>query len=478
MSLLTHQGYEHDIAISYAHFDNRIIDKQWVSSFHSKLYDRLISFDTRIKIWRDERISGNEYFDLTLKEIFTSTGLLISCVSRNYIKSEYCQQEISYFYTQIQEKNDHFGLLINNKSRLFNILVYDLPREEWPEPLTGREGYCFYDDLGFPLSVDHPTFDRQIKILAKDIWELLSYMYRGKPRKEIFFANSPPNVESYRETLEDELRLRFRLRPDEPLPIIENLHREQVSNILKRACGSIHLFGRNSDDKTPGNIFWDTNKECSICQAEEALNSPAPQFIWYPSSSGTTERMIQCEQEFIITLTNAMKNGELNLGTVNKELAIIEGSPSNICCEVRRWVDKLNEQEVENNFWLVDAKPGEHLEKFKLKKAIENNALQVLNYQRSDDLLDALKKCCRYILVIKDSPATSIGRLQEVVKQIQQIANMYKVGIFISKEGKPLFESQKEILRSFEENEVIIYDENANGFNSINSMTYFIEKLK
>jgi len=63
--------YDFDIFISYAHLDNPPLpdnNSGWVDHFHKELQitlDRRVGKSQKIKIWRDNKLDGNQVFDQT-----------------------------------------------------------------------------------------------------------------------------------------------------------------------------------------------------------------------------------------------------------------------------------------------------------------------------------------------------------------------------------------------------------------------------
>ena len=90
--------FEKDVFISYAHMDNVPIDQGaegWITDFHKLLETRLeqtIGHD--VKIWRDERLTGNTEFTPEIESQFPSLKVMVSVITPRYISSDWCRKEL------------------------------------------------------------------------------------------------------------------------------------------------------------------------------------------------------------------------------------------------------------------------------------------------------------------------------------------------------------------------------------------------
>ena len=96
-----------DLFISYAHIDDLPISedqKGWITEFQRILENRLAQLmGEKPKIWRDQKLSGSDIFDEQIVEQFKNTKLMVSILSPRYIKSEWCNKEITEFYKNAEE---------------------------------------------------------------------------------------------------------------------------------------------------------------------------------------------------------------------------------------------------------------------------------------------------------------------------------------------------------------------------------------
>ena len=111
-------SFDQDAFISYAHIDNEPLtpgQKGWVSQFHATLQAMLSQrLGEKARIWRDEKLDGNDVFADEIVEQFAKTALLVSIFSPRYVRSEWCTRELRKF-CEVAARNG--GVTIGNKSR-------------------------------------------------------------------------------------------------------------------------------------------------------------------------------------------------------------------------------------------------------------------------------------------------------------------------------------------------------------------------
>jgi TIR domain-containing protein len=168
-------GFKHDIFISYAHLDQGA--DEWVSRFHSRMEAELKRLTGRdLNIWRDLQLERNQLFDQTIKAAVEGAGLLLALNSYAHKDSDYCQQEVQWFYDRAQK--DGWGLSIGDRKRIFNALLNNLTPGEWHPAFGGASGYPFYehipgDDIALPCDPDSAEFKAFIRVLARDLFRTL-----------------------------------------------------------------------------------------------------------------------------------------------------------------------------------------------------------------------------------------------------------------------------------------------------------------
>jgi len=71
------------------------------------------------KIWRDEKLQGNDVFSNEIVAQFKQSAVLVSVVTSRYLNSEWCTREAREFCESAQQTG---GLVVGNKSRVFKVI--------------------------------------------------------------------------------------------------------------------------------------------------------------------------------------------------------------------------------------------------------------------------------------------------------------------------------------------------------------------
>jgi hypothetical protein len=177
-------GYDHDIFISYAHHDNYGFGGRpgWVDVFEDWLFNWLHKRRglADLRILRDKkRMHGNTVFDDANQNALDSSALFLALTSRNYLQSDYCRKELRRYHQYHGRQSG--GLRAGDSSRLFNILLHNIPHPKWPEEFQGTSGFPMNDadsaeTLGEFTSPDDSAFERQMRPIADAIEDLIRKM--------------------------------------------------------------------------------------------------------------------------------------------------------------------------------------------------------------------------------------------------------------------------------------------------------------
>ncbi len=94
-------SFNKDLFISYAHIDNKPLtpgQQGWISRFHASL-EALLSMRLghTAKIWRDDKLQGNDVFADEIISQFTQTAVLVSILTPRYLNSDWCTREAREF---------------------------------------------------------------------------------------------------------------------------------------------------------------------------------------------------------------------------------------------------------------------------------------------------------------------------------------------------------------------------------------------
>ena len=288
--------FDKQLFISYAHLDNKVAQGMkdgWVSRFHVALEDVLNTRrGGRQKIWRDERLEGNDVFGPEIKQQLPESAVLLAVVSPSYVQSTWCRDEASLFCDAAQQTG---GLVVDNKSRLVKVIKVPPPNLD-PLPPVMREmlGYNFYEigEGNAPLELDpvngdesRLAFTRRMGALGWHIVELLNKIdalapasatatatavatgtatavasgtatavasgtatavASGNTKPLVYLADCAPDRQADREALRLELGVRgYTLLPDRGAPASEADYRQFVAEMLARCKLAIHLVGND-----------------------------------------------------------------------------------------------------------------------------------------------------------------------------------------------------------------------------------------
>ena len=127
------------------------------------------------KIWRDEKLQGNDVFSNEIVARFKESAVLVSIVTSRYLNSEWCTREAREFCQSAQQTG---GLVVGNKSRVFKVIKTPVDTQE-SLPVSMQEilGYEFFSVKdGVPLEFD-PAYGQEYAQLynqniAKLAWEV------------------------------------------------------------------------------------------------------------------------------------------------------------------------------------------------------------------------------------------------------------------------------------------------------------------
>ncbi len=281
-------GFKHDIFISYAHRNEG--GDRWVSRFYERLNEELGQLAGNLSVWRDTRgLDGNQVFDETIKTALENTGLLLALNSHAFIESDYCQQEVQWFCDK--GHNDDWGLQIGDRKRLFNVLLNNLPRNEWHPALSGASGFPFHkeaadDEIAFPLDPTSAKFKNAVQRLAGSLFKTLR---------------------SFRQSIENKTQS-------------ERLHQQRAGNGGARQLPSVLLDTYRKDDEAAFKL-QDALRRLNV---EAVLNQSDDD----PGGSVTAfEKRLREMRRIIIVFGNVQESWVWNRLVCARKLAIAEQTP-------------------------------------------------------------------------------------------------------------------------------------------------------
>jgi len=308
--------FEKDLFISYAHIDNKPLTPEqqgWITRFHASL-EALLSMRMggKARIWRDNKLQGNDIFDREIVDQFAHTAVLVSVLTPRYLNSDWCNREVAEFCKRAEENG---GMVVNNKARIFKVLKTPVDTQEsLPQVVRAVLGYEFFTiEDGTPLELDSAygekfaqDYNRKVGKLAWDVSQLLKTLEtdsgNGHGQKDpakatVYLAESSYDRKQAREILEGELRrLGNPVLPDEELPREEAEYVAAVTGLLKRCQLSIHLVGEAYGGVPDGR----SQKSVVVLQnelaAKRSRSDQLKRVIWVPQGTHSE----QAEQQAFI----------------------------------------------------------------------------------------------------------------------------------------------------------------------------------
>lgn len=298
-----------DLFISYAHIDNLSIsddEKGWITEFHRILENRLAQLmGEQPRVWRDQKLTGNDIFDQKILSQFDHTKLMVSILSPRYIKSEWCVKEITQFY-QSAEVNG--GVAFDGKSRILKVVKTPYDADELQPELQkifgSVLGFNFYDfDENGKIVEYNEAFGKEAKQnyfsriydLAYEICEILKKSRAGSTPtsnpetlrvslgKTVYLATVSGDRIADRDNIARDLRERgYMILPDSHLPLNAFEVKEQVREYLKQADVAIHLLGANYGMIPEAGSESIIETQLSLA-ADESANRGLERLIWLPS---------------------------------------------------------------------------------------------------------------------------------------------------------------------------------------------------
>jgi hypothetical protein len=326
-------NFEQNLFISYTHIDNQPLtdgEKGWITRFHATLKALLsMRLGREAKIWRDEKLHGNDVFSDEIIVRLRQSAALVSVVSSRYLKSEWCTREAHEFCENAQQTG---GLAIGNKSRLLKVIKTPVDTlEPLPAPMKDVPGYEFFTlKDGVPLELDQAygqeyaeLYNKNVAILAWDVKNLLETLAGNEPqapsKPAVYLAECSYDRKQARELLDGELkRLGYRVLPDKQLPADEAEYVAAVESMLARCALSIHLVGESYGAVPDG----PTAKSAAMHQNELAVarckTGGLKRLIWLPQGTCSQQAPQQAFIEALHQDAQAQFGADLIAGDIEE----------------------------------------------------------------------------------------------------------------------------------------------------------------
>ncbi len=310
--------FENDIFISYTHDDNLTFNKKdtgWIDEFSQCLLKRVAQVSgIKPKIWKDEKLKGNDYFDDTIEDEIAKSAILISIFSPRYLTSEWCLRELQEFCSKSGD------IRVGNKSRLFKIIKYPLEhKSNFPSEVQRLLGYEFHTKTppGPPIELTpsieeyQKDYTRILTDLAESIKEVLKLLRSDNSQltlpnqstgSTIYLAKTTFDLKEERDKIRRELQqFGHTVLPDEDLPDYSPAFEEAVQQSLEQSQLSVHLLGeRYGLVLSPSGLSM-TELQYKLAVECEQINPDFKHLTWFPTDSQAKETR---QEEFISEVQN------------------------------------------------------------------------------------------------------------------------------------------------------------------------------
>ena len=312
-------NFDLDAFISYAHIDNEPLtpdQRGWVTQFHATLQTMLSQrLGQKARIWRDEKLNGNDVFAREIVDQFQRTALLVSILTPRYVRSEWCTRELREFCAAAANTG---GVTIGNKSRVFKVIKTPVDSATaLPDPIQQTLGYDFFAVDGDESKELDPAFGDQARQqflgklnglawqIAKCLQQLAQvddspHAAKARTRPAVFVADCGRDLRATREQLVTELDMHgYDVLPSQQLPLTEDAIFPELKAQLARCALSIHLVGRSvgpvPDGPSGRSLVMLENDVAAARSRESALR----RIIWLPA--GVAGERVE-QQTFIAAL--------------------------------------------------------------------------------------------------------------------------------------------------------------------------------
>ena len=344
-------GFEFDVFISYCHIDNlRLDDVRWVEQFHERLEIGLWQREGRrqIRIWRDRELDGSQKFDQTLAAKLANSAILLCLHSPGYRESEYCLRERHWF----RDANEN-RLYVGDRSRVFNVLLYNIPPKLWPDVFQGRSGFPFFNPgragtAGYPLPIRSPEFTDCMHGLADALFTTLQTMQQvnskasrapaaakqrsGGSRPRVYLAKVSDALATRRKRIIADLGEEFEFIEAAPPPFENPAHDETVEKRMNDADLCVHLLDQYPGMQIPGEVRGHIQR-----QVEIGSELARPQLIWVPKDLILSEECAEPEEAAYRTFVNQVETAT----RAGSNYDFIRGMASDIATEIRDRIQRL-----------------------------------------------------------------------------------------------------------------------------------------
>jgi len=438
--------YEHDIFISYAHNDNYgLADRPgWVDVFEETLDNWLRKRRGmgNLRIWRDKRrMDGNTLFDEAIRNAIDTSAIFLALTSRNYLLSDYCGREMRRFH---QHHGQHpGGLRIGDSSRIFNILLNNIPFRNWPTEFQGTSGFPMHDarlenEIGdFIFPHDNAYVERMrpiVNALEKTLEKLTPAPAAESTvpgdRVTVFVADVPEALQDFKDRIIAEAQFRDALiQSDIPPPMAAADHEAAVTRALAQSRVAVHLLNQWPGRKLPD------RKDLTFprAQHEIAFKQSIPQLVWVPSDLDIATIENEDQRRFLEDCENRPRA----LGQY-EFVRCLQSEFVNLVGEHIAGISEAARDETRRLSYLIDTHQKDQRYAYRLAEFLLDKGAEVDFNQESFDPLVSLVKFEQSVKRVKNlvlicgqvAPAWLVGRIKKAFKAIcEQFETEEKPGL-------------------------------------------------
>jgi hypothetical protein len=401
------KDFVYDIFISYAHVDNVPTSWEnlgWIEKFYKDLDTLLTKRIGRpgiIKIWWDnKKLDGSIMFDDSIEEGIKQSAIMVCLNSPSYVGSDYCNKELDLFYNKV--KQEPAGLKVGGRSRILNVLLYNIPFKDWPAELSGTSGFPFHDakdpdDYGDPLDTNTPEFRNQLQNLRDAIIKLINDFPKEvtpetvqpdlngnvEKKKEgftIYMAEVADSLRTVRKRAITDLEKNgYNIAYGVPPPDEAAAHENKVKEELQQANLSVHLL-----DQYPGREITGTpNIWYPQRQTELAFESAKSQLVWVPAETDIET----VEEENYKAFLASLEKGKASA----KSYEYIRGAKSTLAQEITDLAEQIKVQQQKQQVVkekvsvLLDTHFNDQIYALDLCKTLLENQIQPFINPQEDD---------------------------------------------------------------------------------------------
>ncbi len=253
--------FKYDVFLSYGWAGLRDVedgDRAWVATFKRELQAHLSgALGHAARIYLDVEDSQNGELPSRLQEAVTSSAIFLSVISNGSCRSDsWCRTELDIF-------DDADSLILQGRKQIFSVLLWNVPKQDWPARLQAMTPVPFHNDRGGPVPRTHLTDTSEepgdkLQTLAIGIAEVLRAI-EERTRKAVFVGWTSQSLEPRATRLIREIEARggFALRPHMRNDETATAFAARVERLVQNASIAVHLVpgtGGSPRDGWPDSI--------------------------------------------------------------------------------------------------------------------------------------------------------------------------------------------------------------------------------